>query len=919
MKISILLLLIAIILSIPSVLAINPGHPANQIEPGYFAIGDYVFPGNVAASGAIFGVVGIGETNPQSPLQVNAVIRLGPSTGAAQEGNITNIDRLIGNNDIFILGNPTETAPVYLSGSNVSLYTNKLQRLTIDTSGNVGIGTATPGSALDVNGVIIARNGLTVSSGTVSLPANQIDSSEVNFNYAGSSSKGGAATTATALAANGANCAAGNYPLGVDASGNVESCTSVGTGGITGSGTLGYIPMWNSTSSLNNSVIYQSAGNVGIGTTPTEKLDVNGAIRIGNTATSNAGTIRWTGSDFQGYNGTAWVSLTSGAGGGGIGGSGTATQLAFFIAASTISSDSNLYWDNSNKRLGIGESNPQSPLQVNAVIRLGPSSGTTEGNITNIDRLIGYNDMFILGNPTETAPVYLSGSNVSLYTNKLQRLTVDITGNLNVDSNTFYVDAANNRIGINTASPARTLQIAGTDGMRLNPSALPGSPAAGDIAVDSTGNNILKWYNGTTWISAGGGGGGGGGTLNCVERTSSAGNSIVTVSCLPSETVHNCEFNQVSGGCSYTSMTATATSCTFSGLNCAMGCSCGQAEALCCQGGGGAGGGITGSGTTGYIPMWNGTSSLNNSVIVQSGGNIGIGKTPTQALDVNGVIVASNGLTVSAGTVSLPANQIDSTEVNFNYAGSSSKGGAATTATALAANGANCAAGQYAQGVSASGAAEGCTALTNSQWTTSGSNIYYNTGNVGIGTTTPSSKLYINASGNAKETIEVTPQGQTGTYTPNWNAIEICQFGTCCPPWKNCDGDGATYAAGTDCDEGCPTCYVGSGSFTLAPDGRDQNCNGQVDEATTLTAYCTSDPNVWCLNQGTGNCPLGAAACNAQCAALGAGTGTITAMGPNYCIVGGIQVCQGQNWMAVTTGACGLNCCRCDCSTTIYR
>ena len=37
----------------------------------------------------------------------------------------------------------------------------------------------------------------------------------------------GAVATATALAANGTNCSAGNYPLGVDASGNSESCTSV--------------------------------------------------------------------------------------------------------------------------------------------------------------------------------------------------------------------------------------------------------------------------------------------------------------------------------------------------------------------------------------------------------------------------------------------------------------------------------------------------------------------------------------------------------------------------------------------------------------------------------------------------------------------------------------------------------------------
>ncbi|MGH6640665.1 MAG: hypothetical protein ACREBY_18935, partial [Polaromonas sp.] len=40
----------------------------------------------------------------------------------------------------------------------------------------------------------------------------------------------GNATTATALAANGTNCSAGNYPLGVDASGNSESCTSSSSG-----------------------------------------------------------------------------------------------------------------------------------------------------------------------------------------------------------------------------------------------------------------------------------------------------------------------------------------------------------------------------------------------------------------------------------------------------------------------------------------------------------------------------------------------------------------------------------------------------------------------------------------------------------------------------------------------------------------
>lgn len=39
----------------------------------------------------------------------------------------------------------------------------------------------------------------------------------------------GNASTATALAANGANCSAGQFPLGVDASGAVESCTALPT------------------------------------------------------------------------------------------------------------------------------------------------------------------------------------------------------------------------------------------------------------------------------------------------------------------------------------------------------------------------------------------------------------------------------------------------------------------------------------------------------------------------------------------------------------------------------------------------------------------------------------------------------------------------------------------------------------------
>ena len=58
-----------------------------------------------------------------------------------------------------------------------------------------------------------------------------------------------------------------------------------------------------------------SEGKVGIGTnTPAEALHVAGAAVLGKSESSTpvAGTIRWNGSEFEGYNGAEWVSLAAG-------------------------------------------------------------------------------------------------------------------------------------------------------------------------------------------------------------------------------------------------------------------------------------------------------------------------------------------------------------------------------------------------------------------------------------------------------------------------------------------------------------------------------------------------------------------------------------------------------------------------------
>lgn len=67
-----------------------------------------------------------------------------------------------------------------------------------------------------------------------------------------------------------------------------------------------------------------------------------------------------------GYNLVSTSSLGI-SGGGGLSGSGTSTQVAFFGATTSLSSDSNLYWDNNFKFLGVQTASPLAPLDVSSI------------------------------------------------------------------------------------------------------------------------------------------------------------------------------------------------------------------------------------------------------------------------------------------------------------------------------------------------------------------------------------------------------------------------------------------------------------------------------------------------------------------------------------------------------------------------
>ncbi len=66
-------------------------------------------------------------------------------------------------------------------------------------------------------------------------------------------------------------------PAGATAATIAAAPAAIPQAAPTGSGTTNFVPLWTSTSALGNSLLYQTGGKIGVGTTtPTETLDVNG-------------------------------------------------------------------------------------------------------------------------------------------------------------------------------------------------------------------------------------------------------------------------------------------------------------------------------------------------------------------------------------------------------------------------------------------------------------------------------------------------------------------------------------------------------------------------------------------------------------------------------------------------------------------
>ncbi|MFH1601456.1 MAG: hypothetical protein ABIB61_00685, partial [Candidatus Shapirobacteria bacterium] len=377
------------------------------------------------------GNVGIGTTGPSALLTVGAAdnFRVDSSGNLLFSG-----DQTIGwSNDAsnyYITDFAAEgAARIRVHGyAGVALGSNAGDVLTVNTAGNVGIGTTGPGAKLEVAGQLKITGG---SPGT-----NKVLTSD-----------------SVGLA-------------------SWSDISSVGTGG---SGTANYLPLWTAGTTLGDSVLYQTSGNVGIGTTApgNYKLNVAGYVSF------NSGNIY---SDSSNY---------------------------LFASRFTDKDATNYYVDPGNTTIaglfsgnvGIGTTGPGYKLEVSGTLGIGSTA--------NFSSLINAAN---IGAGTDNSVLVLDTSGY-LRTDEIDSRVwgtslVDGSGGANqisywsdpntlAGSNSFWFDGAN--VGIGTTAPSAKLDIAGSTSTISNTSGdIYINPAGGDLDVGGRIQMNIDTDNDTT-------------------------------------------------------------------------------------------------------------------------------------------------------------------------------------------------------------------------------------------------------------------------------------------------------------------------------------------------------------------------------------------------------------------------------------
>jgi hypothetical protein len=196
-------------------------------------------------------------------------------------------------------------------------------------------------------------------------------------------------------------------------------------------GVANYIPLWGSTTLLSSSTIYQSTGNIGIGTlSPSAKLHVSGNAQVMNLVGADHAYIGWypdgISAGRKGYLGYPGASTDN------------------FTIGNEIASGHIILTTNGGN-VGIGTTTPAEKLDVYGAISIGgnifASASSTYNFLYRRDGGVG---------------IYLGGADPANYYDNNAHYFRDRSSNIKM-----YINSSTGDVGIGTISPSNKLQVQG--------------------------------------------------------------------------------------------------------------------------------------------------------------------------------------------------------------------------------------------------------------------------------------------------------------------------------------------------------------------------------------------------------------------------------------------------------------------------